>query len=379
MNKLDFSLFLFTVSLTYFLIHYFVFLRITNGLALSPLFRTALKIFFIIAALSFFVDRLLSRHIFFKPLAFLIAHFGSVWLGVISIAFSLFVIQYILSLIFSNQIRLMTFITLVLVVFVSCFALFNGTTPPRIKVLRIPMKGLPPALEGFSIVQLSDLHLDRWKSEPWLKSVVEKANKLNPDLVVITGDLVENDIQRCKNFIDILKQIESKQGVLAVTGNHEFYSGIENFLEFSRSANIKVLRNQKILISNGIEIIGMDDETGKIMTGVRPDLKSVVNDCDFNKPIILLSHRPKNFQNAANLGVDLQLSGHTHAGQIPPMDLIVHLIYKYPYGLYRHNDSMIYTTCGTGIWGPPMRLFSRSEIVKIELGAQKSHPAIFYP
>ena len=155
--------------------------------------------------------------------------------------------------------------------------------------------------------------------------------------------------------------------VFAVPGNHEFYSGIENFLNFARMANIQVLRNENVTIADGIQIIGIDDKAGKMISGRDVDLRSAALDCNFNNPVILLSHRPTNFEESAGIGVDLQLSGHTHAGQIPPMDLIVRLVYKYPYGLYKYKSAFIYTTCGTGIWGPPMRLFSQSEIVKIDL------------
>jgi predicted MPP superfamily phosphohydrolase len=371
MNKLRFIGFLLTVSFVYFSINYFVFVRISNGLGLSSLVRNSLKVFFAIAALSFFVDRILGRYLLFDPFAFFVAYFGSVWLGIISIAFNIFLFQYVLVLIFPNQAKSITVISIIMVFLVSCFSIYIGLRPPKIKELKIPIEGLSRDLAGFLMIQLSDLHLQKWKSEKWLSVVVEKTNKLRPDLVVITGDLIEDDIKSCEKFIEILKQIDSKLGVLAIPGNHEFYSGIENFLKFAKEADITVLRNENITIANGIEIIGIDDKAGRMMTGTGADLKSATEDCDFNKPVILLSHRPTNFEESTNTGVDLQLSGHTHAGQIPPMDLIVLGVYKYPYGLYKHESAFIYTTCGTGTWGPPMRLFSRSEIVKIVLMPNK--------
>lgn len=371
MNKLRFIYFLLTVSLVYFSIHYFVFVRISNGLGLSSLTRNSLKIFFIIAALSFFIDKILGRYLLFDPFAFFVAHFGSVWLGIISIAFTVFLFQYVLVLIFPNQAKSITWISIVLVFFVSCFSVYIGLRAPKIKELKIPVEGLSSDLAGFSVVQLSDLHLQRWKSENWLRVVVEKTNKLHADIVVVTGDLIEDDIKNCEKFIEILKQIDSKLGVLSIPGNHEFYSGIENFLEFAGMANIQVLRNENKTIANGIEIIGIDDKAGKMMSGKEADLRSAAADCDFNNTVVLLSHRPTNFEESVSTGVDLQLSGHTHAGQIPPMDLIVKGIYKYPYGLYKYKSAFIYTTCGTGTWGPPMRLFSHSEIVKIVLVPNK--------
>jgi len=367
MNRLHFVYFLLIVSLVYFFVHYYVYVRIADGLALSALYRNYLKIFFVIAGLSFFVDRFIGRMLLPDPLAFSLSYFGVLWVGIISIAFSIFLIQFLVVLILPNRTTIITYMAIIMVMLVSCFSVYIGSRVPRLKRMEIPIEKLPSEFEGFSIIQLSDLHLHRWISEAWLQSVVEKTNALDPDLVVITGDLIEESIHRCSKFIGILKQIQSRYGVLAITGNHEFYTGIKNFAAFAQKANIRVLRNESITVANAIEIIGIDDKAGRGFQEKGPDLKSALEVCDFNRPVILLSHRPENFREAANMGVDLQLSGHTHAGQIPPMDLIVFLTYKYPYGLYGHNSSFIYTTSGTGIWGPPMRLFSRSEIVKFVL------------
>jgi uncharacterized protein len=214
---------------------------------------------------------------------------------------------------------------------------------------------------------LSDLHLDFLKSDKWLKDIINKTNNINPDLIVITGDLIDNDLSKIQQFCESLKKLKSKYGVYAVTGNHEFYVGINEFIKVAQHSNIKVLRNEKETISDSIELIGIDDNTGKRFSEIGSDLKTALKNCDLKKPIILLSHQPDIFSEAVKNGVDLQLSGHTHAGQIPPMDLIVKFYFKYPYGLYHRNLSYLYTTSGTGIWGPPMRLFSRSEIVKIIL------------
>ena len=371
MTKLRFIIFLLTVSLIYFAIHFFVFIRISKGLGLSPKYRTSLKVFFIIAALLFFADKFLGRYVAFDPLAFMISYLGSVWFGIISIAFTLFVFQYVLVLVIPARARSITLIFVILVFIVSAYAIYNGSRYPRIKELTIPIYGLSGDWSGFVIIQLSDLHLQKWRSEKWLRHVVEETNRQDPDLVLITGDLIEEHMDRCQKFVPVLREIKSKHGVFAITGNHEFYSGIENFLAFSKKAEIRVIRNEKVRIGHHLNIIGMDDLTGQMFSSRRPDLETLLEDCNPDEPIILLTHRPEEFEQLNEMGVDLQLSGHTHAGQIPPMDLIVFLVYKYPYGLYHHGSCFIYTTCGTGIWGPPMRLFSRSEIVRIVLDSQQ--------
>ena len=153
----------------------------------------------------------------------------------------------------------------------------------------------------------------------------------------------------------------------ACTGNHEYYAGVDEFLKMAEESNIRVLLNEHVVIADTIVLAGVNDSSEKRMSGPGDDLEKALAGADLNKPVVLLSHQPDVFKQAHKAGVNLQLSGHTHAGQIPPMDLIVQLYFKYTYGLYREGTSYIYTTCGTGTWGPPMRLFSRSEIVKIVL------------
>ena len=226
---------------------------------------------------------------------------------------------------------------------------------------------LPEKFSGFTIVQLSDIHLNLLRSEKWLSQIVDKTNNLKPDIIVITGDLIDSELGEVKRFSSILKNLKSKYGVYAVAGNHEFYARYEKFLALAKESNIIILKNEKVTVAGAIELAGIDDETGKRFSQSGSNLEKVLKDCDFRKPVILLSHQPDVFDEAVKFGVDLQLSGHTHAGQIPPMDLIVQFYFKYPYGLYRKNSSYIYTTSGTGTWGPPMRLFTRDEIVKIIL------------
>ena len=363
MNSLYLFIFILIAASFYLGMHYYICMRIIKGLALSPLIGNYLRLFFLFAALSFVLGKLLSRYF----LVYLLVYFSSVWLGVISIAFFLFFLKDIAGLFFIHHNKVWTMITLILVLFSSVFSLYNAAREVKIKEIRITTKKLPFEKSGFSIVQLSDLHLDSLTSTRWLKSIVDKTNKLNPDLIVITGDLIDQSVHNFEKFYPILKELKSKHGVLAITGNHEFYAGVSHFLEIAEQSNITVLRNEKITIADTVEIIGIDDETGKRFSLAGPNLKKAMKNCNLNKPVILLSHQPKYFRQAVKKGVDLQLSGHTHAGQIPPLDLIVWLAFKYPWGLYQFEDSYIYTTCGTGTWGPPMRLFSRSEIVKIIL------------
>ena len=363
MSVFSLIIFLLIISLIYLGMHYFVYWRIASGYDLPVEYRRIIKFAFLIAALTYFLARIFGKSFLAIPLG----HIGAVWMGIISIALSVFIVQMIAAWVFPRQVGLFTAIAIILVVLVSVFSMCNASRDPRVRRVEIPIAKLPPELSGFTVVMLADLHLERWKSAEWLNSVVDKTNRMYPDLIVIIGDLIDEDIRKNQGFFDALKRLDSRYGVIAVTGNHEFYAGIDVFTELCKSLKIKILRNSSITIADAIEVVGIDEDTGKRFGGVGADLEKAMEDCDVAKPTILLSHQPLYFDDAVSRGVDLQLSGHTHAGQIPPMDLITLLYFKYPYGLYQKGSSFIYTTCGTGTWAPPMRLFSRSEIVKIVL------------
>ena len=365
MNRLmSFILFMVIASAVYFGLHFFVYKCLTRSLVQAHNWQKIIKWVFWLSGLGFFLSIFLSRllriHIF--------VFYSYTWMGVIAIAFFTFFIQYTVSKIFPAHSRVLAIIALCLIGIISLISLINGLQPPRVKRLTIPMKELPQELSGFSIVQLSDIHLESYTSKNRIAYLIDTVNRLKPDLIVITGDLTDvRDSRDNGSFCEQFKRLKSTHGVLAITGNHEFYSGIDNFYDLAKCANIKVLRNESVTISGSLQIIGLDDDTAKQFGGKGPDLDSTIKTCDPAKPVILLYHRPVRFDNAVQKGVDLQLSGHTHAGQIPPMDLLVWLIYKYPFGLHKNNDSFIYTTTGTGHWGPPMRFLSRSEIVHFTL------------
>ncbi len=358
-----FIIFITIVSLIYFGLHLFVYKFITKSLELSGNTKKILKLFFWFSGLSFFISVLLSRvfKIYFLNL------YANIWLGIIAIAFFVLFVTWVVVKFVPSHTRLLTFIALGITGFISLYSLVNGLQKPVVKEITIPIKKLPKELSGFTIVQLSDLHMEVYKPKSQVPYIVDTVNTLKPDLIVITGDLIEGDICDNPEFCEHLQRLKAAYGVMAVTGNHEFYAGIENFLKLAKKSNIKVLRNESLTIAGSLQIIGLDDDQARRFGSKGPDLDAAIRGCDPAKPMILLYHRPLNFDEAIQKGVDLQLCGHAHSGQIPPMDLIVWLYYKYPAGLYKKNGSTIYTTSGTGFWGPPMRFLSRNEIVKISL------------
>jgi predicted MPP superfamily phosphohydrolase len=347
----------------YFGMHVFVYKSLAKFLPLTAKTKTIIKLFFLFSALSFPIATLLNRLL----KVYFLNHYANFWLGIMAISFTLFIFARLFILVFPNGFKTFTIVALSLIALISIYSFINGMRSPTVKKVSVPLKNLPREMSGFSIVQLSDLHFEEYKSFKAFDKIIRQVNSLNPDLVVITGDLIDSRIAEECRFCDILKTIKSRYGVIAITGNHEFYSGIDSFLKLAEKANIKVLRNEKTIIANTLQVVGVDDNAARNFSFKGPDLDAALKDCDPDKPIILLSHRPDGFGKAEKKGVDFQISGHTHAGQIPPMDIIVYLAVKYPFGLYRKNDAYIYTSCGTGYWGPPMRFLSRSEIVQFSL------------
>ena len=216
-----------------------------------------------------------------------------------------------------------------------------------------------PGNVNINIVQLSDIHLGM-TSEKFLQRIIEKTNALEPNIVVITGDVVDMYNEKMHKSLQKLKDL--KADVYFVTGNHEMYSGAEKTAEALTEANVKVLRNQ-LADCNEIQIIGIDESTDL------QDVGWIVErlNRDKSKFCVLLSHRPISPKVLSDMGIQLGLSGHLHGGQIFPFNYVIRLFQKYMAGLYEENGSYLYVTTGTGTWGPRMRLGSRNEIVLIKI------------
>ncbi|MCX6555561.1 MAG: metallophosphoesterase [Candidatus Aminicenantes bacterium] len=366
MPKLYFIVFIVIALSLYGAMHWFIYQRIANGLSLTSGPRLALKIFMLAAALSFILAEFLSRLKLFNSLRLV----GSLWLGIIAISLAVFFLETISSLLFPGSRRYLVIAALLVISMISGFSIFNGQRYPRVREITVPIPGLRPDLSGFSIIHLSDLHLGNLTPLKRLKWTVERVNSLEPDLICVTGDVLDRDIGQSGEYCQLLMELKARHGVVAVTGNHEFYAGLDLFSDLARKCGWRILRNQACDIDGKLCLIGLDDDAGKNFKFSGPDLDEALRSAAKDVPRILLYHRPDGFARAAREGIDLQLSGHTHAGQIPPMDFLVWLIYKYPSGFYSLGHAHIHTSAGTSTWGPPMRFLSRSEIVKLTLVSQ---------
>lgn len=244
---------------------------------------------------------------------------------------------------------------------------YSALKAPKITNLDIFIKNLQNEL---AIVQICDLHIGSFLGRDFLKKIILQINALKPDIVAITGDLIDFEPSKISEILSPLNDIKSKFGTFFVPGNHEYYAGIENVLKNLKSLNLQVLSNQSVKVG-GVNLVGLFDFMGLKMNICKPDANLAMQNIDENLPTILLTHQPKTLDILSKnqlSKINLALLGHTHAGQIFPFHIFVKLANNgYLYGLYKKDNTQIYVSSGTGFWGPPIRFLSQSEIVKINL------------
>ena len=247
---------------------------------------------------------------------------------------------------------------------------------PDVKEVTIPIVGLPEDFEGFRIVQISDIHVSPTIRRDFVESVVEVANSLEADIIALTGDLADGLVNQLAYDVAPLKNLLSAEGNFFVTGNHEYYSGVDEWIRHVEHLGFMVLLNEHRLISRGksrMLLAGVTDyRGGNFMKSHRSDPRKALAGAPAVDAKILLAHQPKSIFDAAKAGFDLQISGHTHGGQFFPWNLLVGLDQPFVAGLDRYENTQIYVSRGTGYWGPPVRVGSSSEITLIKLTASQS-------
>lgn len=294
-----------------------------------------------------------------------LASAGFVWFGLVFISLSVAVAADI-AVVFVPGVRhyAKTLVPLA-IASASLWAVYNASRPPLVKDVEIEMAGLPAGLEGFTVVQISDLHLGVTVPLEKFSRIVAQVEALRPDLIVLTGDIFDAGLRDDGAVERIGAGLKAKHGVFAVLGNHEFYHGVEVSSRAFSGMGARLLRNEVVSLPVGLQVAGIDDvRTAHLSTA---DIGALLSKLDRARPSVFLSHQPLGFDAAVRAGVGLMLCGHTHQGQIFPFGLIVRLVYPRFSGLYREGRTNLYVTSGTGQWGPPMRLFTRAEIVRLTL------------
>ncbi|MGD1147293.1 MAG: metallophosphoesterase [Thermoanaerobaculaceae bacterium] len=254
----------------------------------------------------------------------------------------------------------------------SLIALVQGLRPPVVVDYEVFLAGLPAERDGLVLVEVSDLHLGTLIGDRWLARLVDRVDAMKPDLAVVAGDLIDGNVDRVEPFLPELKRLRAPLGVFAVTGNHEVYAGLDRSVKLFEEAGYTVLRDRWVEPAPGLILAGVDDLTARRQFGVdnHPVEKALAG-----RPhgaTVLLSHTPWQAQKAAELGAGLMLSGHTHDGQIWPFGYLVQFTYPLMGGRYTVGGMTAIVCRGTGTWGPRMRLWRPSEIVRITLRAPKT-------
>jgi len=238
-----------------------------------------------------------------------------------------------------------------------------------IKLQKVKIK-IDNLKKSYKIIQLSDIHIGGLVDSKFIKDIVLRVNALKPDLVVITGDLIDINVDKAENILNELKNLKSKYGTYFVVGNHEYFHDIDKVIDKVKSIGIRVLENENVYIGengNGFNLAGVYDIFGYRVNSYEPDIYKALEGKDKDSPTLLLAHQPRYIYEVQH-GVDLMLSGHTHGGQLFPFRFLVKLQQPYIDGLHQHNKNLqIYVNKGTGFWGPPMRLGASSEITQIDL------------
>jgi predicted MPP superfamily phosphohydrolase len=263
----------------------------------------------------------------------------------------------------------LTTLTLVTV----ALGLWQAIVGPVVRTVEIPLANLPKSFDGFTIVQVSDLHTGETIGRGYTENVVRIVNDLQPDLVALTGDFADGFVDELRDHVAPLSKIEAPHGMFFITGNHEYYWDPDAWTtEFSK-LGARVLQNEHVLIHrNGAEVVlaGVTDYSTRHMSPLRASNPSkALAGAPPGRTKILLAHQPDSYRLAHEAGFDLQISGHTHGGQYFPFNLLIPFFQRYYKGLNRHENMWVYVSTGTGYWGPPLRTGVPSEITLIRLRA----------
>ncbi|MFE4656123.1 metallophosphoesterase [Streptomyces hydrogenans] len=242
---------------------------------------------------------------------------------------------------------------------------------PKVKRVTVPLAKLPRAAHGYRIAVVSDIHLGPILGRAHSQRIVDAINATQPDLIAVVGDLVDGTVENLGPAAEPLARLRARHGSFFVTGNHEYFSGADAWVDHVRELGMRPLRNERLEIPAGFDLAGVDDVAGE-SEGQGPDFARALGDRDRSRAAVLLAHQPVVIDDAVAHGVDLQLSGHTHGGQLWPGNLLAELANPTVAGLERYGDTQLYVSRGAGAWGPPVRVGAPSDITVVQLASKQA-------
>lgn len=382
MNRMNFIIFFSIFLLLYGLINYYIFLRGWQAIPSDSPLRLPYAAIFWVLALSFIAGRFLER-VGITPFSTAFVWVGSFWFAAIAyFTLSLLLIDILRlinhvvpifpSFITANIVRTktLTAIGLCFIVTLTLVAGYFNARSPRVKVLELNIPKQAGSIKSLEVAVASDIHLGTIIGRERLNTIVEKINSLHADLVLFPGDIVDEDLAPVikQNLGEMLRTIKAKYGVYATTGNHEYIGGVEEACTYLTEHGIRILRDEVVNVNGGVVLVGREDRSISQFNGKkRRPLAELMTGVDKKYPIILMDHQPFGLHEAVEQGVDLQLSGHTHHGQLWPFNAITNAIYELSWGYKKTDQTHFYVSSGVGTWGPPVRLGNTPEIIHLKL------------
>jgi len=378
MKTTQFIIFFSVVLLVYFSVNYYIYVRGIQAIPVNSSYRMIYRILFFFLASSFVISRFAER-IIINPATESLVWLGGIWLGAMLYFFLFIVVFDILRLgnHFFNffpsfltddypKIKLIAFLGVNAAVIIILTAGYLNAIRPNIKEISINIDKKAGNITSLKIAMASDIHLGTMISNGRLAKLVNEINSMNPDIILLAGDVVDESIEPIikYNIGENLRKFRSKYGVYAITGNHEYIGGVEKAVKYCEEHGMTFLRDKSILIDSAFFLVGREDRDMSRFAGrKRKPLPELLNGLDKNLPIIVMNHQPFELAEAVENGVDLHLSGHTHHGQLWPLNFITKAVYEISWGYKKTGNTNFYVSSGYGTWGPPFRTGNTPEIL----------------
>jgi uncharacterized protein len=382
MKPLNYVIFFTIFFSVYGLLNYYLYIRGLQALPQQSNYRFVYIIGFIFFASAFIIGRTLENY-WLCPMSKAFVWIGSFWLAAMLYFFLTVILLDLIRL--GNhyfhffpfhivdhyeRVKFITFLITVVVVVGILFAGHVNTLTPRIKELHLTISKKSTGAKTLNIVAASDIHLGTIIGKSRFDKIVSMINGLNPDIVLFPGDIVDEDLKPVihDNLGESLRSIKTKYGVFAVTGNHEYIGGVEEAVKYLSENGVRFLRDEAIVVNHTATLVGREDRSASQFAGKpRKPLNEIMSGVDRHSPVIMMDHQPFRLKEAVDAGIDLQLSGHTHDGQIWPLNYITDAVYEKSWGYLQLGSTQIYISDGVGTWGPPVRVGNRPEILHITL------------
>ncbi len=386
MRTVNFVIFLGIFFSIYGLINFYIFVRGWQSIPQGSTLKSAYAIVFWLFALSFIAGRVLER-VLASALSNLMIWMGSFWIAAMLyflIAVLLldllraanYFLRFYPSFIVTNyaQAKYITSAGAIGLVGILVLAGHINALLPRIRTLDLTVNKSGEGMETVNIVAVSDIHLGTIVGRHRFDHMVEQINSLKPDVVLFPGDIVDEDLAPVinQNLGEALRNIRPRFGVFAITGNHEYIGGVDEACDYLAGHGVVMLRDQVVKVNGSFFLVGREDRSINQFAGKkRKTLEELMAGIDRSYPVILMDHQPFRLEEAVGQNIDLQLSGHTHYGQLWPVNYIIEAIFEVGWGYKKISDTNIYVSSGAGTWGPPVRIGNHPEIVSIRLTFRK--------